>query len=67
MNKDTIEGHWKEFKGKAKAHWGKLTDDRLNVIDGKREQLAGEIQHAYGVSREEAEEQIREFEKHNSK
>lgn len=63
MNKDTIEGNWKEFKGKAKVHWGKLTDDRLDVIKGKRDQLAGEIQHAYGVSREEAEEQIRKFEK----
>lgn len=63
MNKDTIEGNWKELKGKAKAHWGKLTDDRLDVIAGKREQLAGEIQHAYGVSRDEAENQIKDFEK----
>ena len=36
MNWDRIEGHWKEFKGKAKAQWGKLTDDDLNVIDGHR-------------------------------
>jgi len=43
------------------------TDARLDVIDGKREQLAGEIQHAYGVSKEEAEEQIREFEKNQAK
>ncbi len=66
MNKDIIEGNWKEFKGKVKAHWGKLTDDRLDVIDGKRDQLAGEIQQAYGVSKDEAEEQIKDFEKRNN-
>lgn len=67
MNKDTIEGSWTELKGKAKAHWGKLTDDRLDVLEGKRDQLAGEIQHAYGVSREEAEKQVKEFEKMNTR
>jgi uncharacterized protein YjbJ (UPF0337 family) len=67
MNKDTIKGNWKELKGKAKVHWGKLTDDRLEVIAGKRDQLAGEIQHAYGVSRDEAEKQITDFEKQHDK
>jgi len=63
MNKDTIAGNWKELKGRAKQHWGKLSDDRLAQIDGKRDQLAGEIQQAYGVSREEAEKQVEDFEK----
>ena len=67
MNKDTIEGNWTELKGKAKEHWGKLTNDRLDVIEGKREQLAGEIQHAYGVSKDEADEQIKKFEETNKK
>ncbi|ERP92847.1 hypothetical protein Q666_10285 [Marinobacter sp. ES-1] len=62
MNRDTIEGNWKEFKGKVKQQWGKLTDDRLDVISGKREELAGEIQQAYGVTRDEAEKQIKDFE-----
>lgn len=62
MNKDTIEGNWKELKGRAKQQWGKLTDDRLDEIAGKRDQLAGEIQQAYGVSRDEAEKQIDDFE-----
>ncbi len=62
MNKDTIEGNWKEFKGKVKQKWGKLTDDRLDVIAGKRDELAGEIQQAYGISREEAEKQLNDFE-----
>jgi uncharacterized protein YjbJ (UPF0337 family) len=65
MNEDIIQGNWKELKGKAKVQWGKLTDDRLDMIDGKREQLAGEIQEAYGVSREEADKQVKEFEENN--
>jgi uncharacterized protein YjbJ (UPF0337 family) len=62
MNKDTIEGNWKELKGKVKEQWGKLTDDRLDEIAGRREQLAGEIQQAYGVTRDEADKQIKDFE-----
>ncbi|MBV8624183.1 MAG: CsbD family protein [Herbaspirillum sp.] len=62
MNWDIVEGNWKQFKGKAKEQWGKLTDDDLDVIAGKRDQLAGRVQEAYGVSKEEAEKQIRDFE-----
>lgn len=62
MNKDTMEGNWKELRGRVKKQWGKLTDDRLDEIDGKSDQLAGEIQNTYGVSREEAEKQVKEFE-----
>lgn len=62
MNRDTAEGSWKEFKGKVKEQWGKLTDDDLDVIDGKREQLAGRIQKCYGVTQDEAEKQIKAFE-----
>lgn len=62
MNNNIIEGNWKELKGKAKEQWGKLTDDRLDEISGRRDQLAGEIQKAYGVSRDEAEKQVKEFE-----
>jgi uncharacterized protein YjbJ (UPF0337 family) len=62
MNWDIIEGNWKQFKGKVKAQWGKLTDDHLDEIAGKRDELAGRIQEAYGVSKDEAEEQIKRFE-----
>lgn len=62
MNKDTLQGNWKEFKGKVKQQWGKLTDDRLDVIAGKRDELAGEIQTAYGLTKEEAEKQLKSFE-----
>lgn len=62
MNWDTIEGNWKQMKGKVQEKWGKLTDDSFDVIGGKREQLAGKIQEAYGITKDEAEKQIVEFE-----
>ena len=61
MNWDRIEGNWKEFKGKAQTQWGKLTNDDLDVIDGRREELAGRIQKVYGVSKDEADRQITDF------
>jgi len=58
MNWDRIKGNWREWKGKAKQEWGKLTEDDLDVIDGKREELAGKIQNRYGIAKEEAERQL---------
>ena len=49
MNWDIIKGDWKQFKGHVKEQWGKLTDDNLDQIEGKRDQLTGKIQEAYGV------------------
>jgi len=65
MNKDTIEGNWKQLKGKVKEQWGKLTDDDFDVIAGKRDQLLGRIQERHGISREEAEQQVKEWEERN--
>ncbi len=65
MNWDIVEGNWKQFKGAVKTQWGKLTDDHLDVIAGKRDALAGRIQEVYGVTREEADQQIKDFEKRN--
>lgn len=62
MNWDTVEGNWKQFKGKVKAQWGNLTDDQLDVIAGKRIELAGKIQETYGITKDEAEKQIKRFE-----
>ncbi|RYH31010.1 MAG: CsbD family protein [Alcaligenaceae bacterium] len=62
MNKDTIEGNWKQFKGKVQEQWGKLTDDDFDVIAGKRDQLLGRIQERHGVTRDEAEMQVSEWE-----
>ncbi|MDQ8023613.1 MAG: CsbD family protein [Moraxellaceae bacterium] len=62
MNRDIIEGNWKQLVGKAKQQWGKLTDDDLDVIQGRRQELAGKIQERYGVSRDEAEKRVKEWE-----
>lgn len=62
MNWDIVAGNWKQFKGKVKAQWGNLTDDELDRIAGKRTELAGRIQETYGLSKDEAEAQIRDFE-----
>ncbi|NIF22792.1 MULTISPECIES: CsbD family protein [Pantoea] len=66
MNNDQVSGNWKQFKGKFKEKWGKLTDDDLTVIEGKREQLVGKIQERYGYAKERAEEEVKDWESHNS-
>jgi len=63
MNWDRIEGNWKQVVGKAKAQWGKLTDDDLDVVAGRREQLAGKIQERYGIAKDEAERQVSDWER----
>jgi uncharacterized protein YjbJ (UPF0337 family) len=63
MNSDTIKGKWKQITGKVKEKWGKLTDDDLTVAEGSRDYLAGKIQERYGITRDVAHEQVREFEK----
>ena len=61
MNWDQVEGKWKQYKGNVKEKWGKLTDDDIDVINGKREQLVGKIQERYGLAKEAAEKQADEF------
>jgi uncharacterized protein YjbJ (UPF0337 family) len=61
MNMDVIKGEWKQIAGKVKAKWGKLTDDDLTQIDGKKEQLVGKLQSHYGHTKEDAEKHIDEF------
>lgn len=46
MNKDEAGGNWKQFKGKVKEQWGKLTDDDMTIIEGKRDQLVGKSRNA---------------------
>ena len=62
MNTDRAAGNWKQLKGFVKQQWGQLTDDDLTVIEGRRDQLLGRIQERYGLARDEAERQVREFE-----
>jgi uncharacterized protein YjbJ (UPF0337 family) len=54
MNRDILEGQWKQIKGRVKQQWGRLTDDELDLMTGSYEELAGLIQERYGYSREEA-------------
>lgn len=66
MNEDRIQGNWKQVKGKVKEQWGKLTDDDLDVIAGKRDQLLGRIQERHGIAKDEAERQVEDFERRNA-
>jgi uncharacterized protein YjbJ (UPF0337 family) len=67
MNRGMIEGHWDEMKNMVKARWGKLTDEDLNKIAGKREKLIGRLQAAYGYDKNEAERELLTFEKEGKK
>ena len=58
MNWDTVEGNWKQLKGKVKEQWGNLTDDELDKINGNREQLEGQIQARYGYGKDEAKKAV---------
>ena len=61
MNWDRIEGKWKQASGKIREKWGKLTDDDLTVIAGRRDQLVGRIQERYGLAKDAAEKEVDEF------
>lgn len=61
MNKDTVEGKWKQIKGKARETWGNITDDELEQAKGDAQQLAGLIQERYGKTREAAEKEVKDF------
>lgn len=58
MNRDILEGKWEQLKGQVKIKWGKLTDDDLDVVEGRRDVLVGKIQERYGITRDEAEAQL---------
>jgi uncharacterized protein YjbJ (UPF0337 family) len=61
MNWDRVEGNWKQFAGKVREKWGKLTDDDLQVINGQQDQLVGHIQERYGVAKDEAQKQVKNW------
>jgi uncharacterized protein YjbJ (UPF0337 family) len=63
MNWDQVKGNWKQFSGTVKVKWGKLTDDEVDQIAGRREILLGKIQEKYGIAKEEAEKQVTDWEK----
>jgi len=61
MNADQFEGRWKQFKGQVREKWGKLTDDDLHVIAGRRDELIGKIQERYGFAKEKAAKEVDEY------
>ena len=61
MNWDIIEGNWKELKAKVRTQWGKLTDDDLDTIAGKKDALVGRLQQRYGYHKEQAERELDSF------
>ncbi|TAL91591.1 MAG: CsbD family protein [Rhodanobacter sp.] len=63
MNDDRIQGNWKQLTGRIKAKWGDLTDDDLTRAEGTHEYLVGKLQERYGIARDEAARQVKEFEK----
>ena len=65
MNNDRLRGQWKQFKGKLKERWGRLTDDDIDVIAGRRDQLLGRIQERHGIAKDEADRQVKDFEQRN--
>lgn len=62
MNWDQIEGNWKQLKGSAQQQWGKLTDDQLDKVAGKRDELSGKIQEVYGITKDAAHQQLSDWE-----
>lgn len=61
MNWDEMKGQWTQAKGHAKQKWGELTDDDLDQVDGKKDVLVGKIQERYGITKEEAERQVNDW------
>jgi uncharacterized protein YjbJ (UPF0337 family) len=62
MNWDIVEENWKHFKAHVKQKWGKLTDEDLEAIAGRREELSGKLQETYGITKDQAEVQVKAFE-----
>jgi len=58
MDWDRVEGSWKQFTGKVKEKWGKLTDDDLTTINGRRDQLEGKIQERYGYAKDQVRREV---------
>ena len=65
MNRDRLEGKWKQLCGRVREHWGRLSGDGLSVVSGRHDQLAGRVQEQYGINKEEGGRQLREFLRRN--
>ena len=61
MNRDQMEGRWRQVTGKVKEYWGMLTGDPLVAVAGRRKQLAGRIQERRGISKQQSARQLGDF------
>jgi uncharacterized protein YjbJ (UPF0337 family) len=61
MNRDILQGKWKQLRGDLKTFWGRLSDDELDQIEGHRDKLIGKLQEKYGYTRERAEQEVERF------
>jgi uncharacterized protein YjbJ (UPF0337 family) len=66
MNSDQLEGKWKQVKGEVREKWGKLTDNDIEIVGGRRDQLIGRVQERYGMAKEAATKEVDTFVKHLS-
>jgi uncharacterized protein YjbJ (UPF0337 family) len=66
MDSDQLEGEWKQVKGEVREKWGKLTDDDIQIVDGRRDQLIGRVQERYGMAKEAATKEVDTFLNHLS-
>ena len=60
-NEDILKGKWKQLRGQIKEQWGELTDDDMDRIEGRRDQLIGALQTRYGYARDDAERRVDKF------
>ena len=58
MDWDRVQGSWKRLTGRVKENWGKLTDDDLTAINGRRDQLEGKIQERYGIAKDQVRKDV---------
>lgn len=63
MDKDIFKGKWEQLRGNVQKEWGKLTDDDLDKIKGDSKILAGKLQEKYGMTKDEAEREVKKFNK----
>jgi uncharacterized protein YjbJ (UPF0337 family) len=61
MNWDVIKGNWKQITGRVKSKWGKLTDDDLTTIAGKKDEFVGKLQERYGYKKDQAAKEVDDF------
>ncbi|MEQ8330494.1 MAG: CsbD family protein [Longimicrobiales bacterium] len=61
MDRNVLEGKWKQLKGHAREEWGKLTDDDLDQVRGRDEVLVGKLQEKYGKTADEAEKAVADW------